>query len=145
MQLKQQHVTNSTTTSDIALPPSSEAARLKALKAEYQQLTKRLEEIREEVKATFANLNQLAPPGIVEGVRPGRRPPVENPRPITDKISIAAGRAIVIAMRKKKSPEQCKAEGIAAAQKVAAKYGMDKLPPEIVALIDKKIQTRFNL
>ena len=123
----------------------AEATALKALKAEYQTLTIRMEEIKAEVKSRLAILNSIAPAGAEDLTLRGRRPPVEKPRPVSDKLSIAAGRAINIARKKKKTAEICKAEGIAAANKAAKKYGMDKLPADTLKLIDKKIKVRFNL
>jgi hypothetical protein len=125
--------------------PESEAQKLKRLKAEYQTVTSRLEEIRAEVKNTFANLSKLALPGVMEiaNGRHGNRPSVEHPRPITDRISIAAGRAIVRAKRQGKSKEECKAAGIWALHKVAKKYGIE-VTPSLLATVDKKIETRFS-
>lgn len=123
----------------------AEATIVKELAAEYQALKTRMEEIKAELKARRAAMER----GVeaVTGLHPSssRKRVVKNPRPVNDKLSIAAGRAINIAWKKKKSPDVCKAEGIAAAAKAAKKYGMEKVPADILKLIDKKIKVRFNL
>ena len=82
------------------VPMETQAQKLKRLKAEYVSLSARLEEIRNEVKEVFGKLNKLAPPGVLES-RNGRRPPVKNPRPAQDKVSIAAG-----VMRRSRCPRR---------------------------------------
>ena len=124
-------------------PKETEAQKLKRLKAEYQALTARMEEIRNEVTQIFGNLNKLCPPGVVESHN-GRRHAVKNPRPVEDKVSIAAGRAIEMGKRQGKSKEECRALGIAAAQKKTKKLGIEEALSGISKLVDKKITAKFS-
>jgi hypothetical protein len=123
----------------------AELTRIKELESEYRTLKARMEQVKAEVKTRLAAMEAGFPAEMRAEASQGRRPVVKKPRPISDKLSIAAGRAINIAWKKKKTPEVCKANGIAAASKAAKKYGMDSIPAQVLRLIDKKIKLRFNL
>lgn len=117
-----------------------EAAKLQALRQEHKDLTSRLGEIKTEVERIFTHFNTMAP---ADSQTRGMRQKVEKPRPIEDKLSIAAGRAIVRVMKMKKGPEACRIEGLRAAIALARKYGLDKLPESTEAQINQKIKARF--
>jgi len=128
------------------------AQKLKELREEYQRNEASHETRQAQIKAETQQILHLlnGSVGSNTGVtmasdshQPNRK--VEKPRPLDDKLSIAAGRAIVRAMKLRKPPEQCRQEGINAATATAKRYGLEVLPADIVALIDKKIKTRFNL
>jgi hypothetical protein len=125
------------------VPVETAAEKLKRLKTEYDTLSARLEDIRNEVKQIYGNLDKLAPPGVLDS-RNGRRAPVKSPRPVEDRVSIAAGRAIEMGKRHGKSKEECRALGIAAAKKKAKKLGIEQASSEITKLVDKKIKAKFS-
>ena len=125
------------------------AQKLKDLREEYQRNESshetRQAQIKTETQQILHLLNgSVGSTGAISDPSPSNHK-VEKPRPLDDKLSIAAGRAIVRAMRLRKSADQCRMEGINAATATAKRYGLDALPAEIVSLIDKKIKTRFNL
>jgi len=120
----------------------AEAKKLPALQTELKSLEARKAEIKQEVTRIFG-LIDAATPDFVSG-RTRRNQPLK-PRPVDDKLSISAGRAVVLCLRKKMVPEATRIAAIKAATVLAKKYGLTEVPPTVLAGIDKKITLRFNL
>jgi hypothetical protein len=118
----------------------AEAEKLERLKREHIDLTSRLTEVNSEIRRIFGLLNGLAPDDENEFRRK-----VEKPRPMQDKLVISAGRAIKKAMKAKMSVEEVTEAAIAASTVVAKKYGLEKLPEPVIAAINKKVASRFNM
>ena len=126
------------------------AQKLKDLRTEYQENEVRYEtrqaEIKTETQQILHLLNgSVGSTGLSSPPTSIRDHKVEKPRPLDDKLSIAAGRAIVRAMKLRKSVDQCRTEGVNAATATAKRYGQDHLTEENLDMIEKKIKTRFNL
>src|SRR4051812_7846574 len=116
---------------------AAETQRLVALEEEHNNLAKRMQQIKVESEALYASLRSRIAPEFLGGLSNlpfgiVKRQPV-NPRPINDKLSISAGRAIVSSFRNKKTHQQAKVAALDAATKVAKKYGLEELPGPVVA------------
>jgi hypothetical protein len=124
----------------------AEAKKLPALQTELSRIEARKAEIRQEVTRIFS-LIDAATPDFVSSSTQGRflRKKPLKPRPVDDKLSISAGRAVVLCVKKRVGPEATRIEAIKAASIVAKKYGLAELPVKVVAGIDKRIKLRFNL
>lgn len=117
--------------------------KLNELKTEYQKVEKRMVEIRNEVRETFAQIKAIAPefdssPQL--DVIPVR---VQRPRPVEDKLVIAAGRQIVDGLKNGLSKEETEAAALRAALKLGKKYGLDKVPESVVKAIRKNLNMRY--
>jgi hypothetical protein len=120
----------------------AEAKKLPALQMELKSLEARKAEIKQEVTRIFGLIDAATPDFVLGSTR--RNKPLK-PRPVDDKLSISAGRAVVLCVRKRMLPEATKVEAIRAATVLAKKYGLAELPVNVLAGIDKKITLRFNL
>src|SRR5260370_19643650 len=102
----------------------AEAKKLQTLASEWKSLSARKAEIREEVTRIFG-LMDAATPDFVSGGTQGRsrRNQPLKPRPVDDKLSISAGRAVVLCLKRKMAPEATRIAAIKAATVLAKKYG----------------------
>jgi hypothetical protein len=124
-----------------------ETQRLLTLEAEQRTLVERMRQIQAESDALFTSLRARIAPQFFSGEVPttSQKHQPDNPRPISHKLAISAGRAIVVGIREGLTPEQSREAALNAATRVAKKYGMDALPDLVVSSIDKKIRVRYNL
>ena len=124
----------------------TEARTIQALKAEADKLSARLSEVNRELHERVEAMNKVIMPDYQpKPAAHGRKKSPLNPRPVEDKLAIAAGRAIVAGLAAKWTPQQTLAEAIKTATKLAKKYKIDKLPPSVVERIEKKVRIRFNV
>ncbi len=93
-----------------------------------------------EAEQTWEIINQFLPSFAVRV----RRPAVQNPRPVADKLIISAGKAIARAVKNGNDLEQKKTAAVKAASVIAKKYGLASVPQEIIANIEGGAKRHFN-
>jgi hypothetical protein len=124
----------------------AEARKIQALKDEVDSLSARRALVQHELNERLAAMNKwIMPDYHPTPAANGRKKLPLKPRPVEDKLAIAAGRSIVAGLAAKWTPQQTFSEAIKAATKLAKKYKIDKLPPSVVRQIEKKVRLRFNV
>ena len=107
----------------------AEAKMILALKTEADKISARLSEVNRELHERVEAMNKrLMPEYQPKQAAEGRKKSPLKPRPVSDKLAIAAGKAIVAGLAAKWTPEQTLAEAIKTATRLAKKYGIDTLP-----------------
>jgi hypothetical protein len=120
-----------------------EAQKIQALKNEADSLSAKLASIRKEMQERIEALNKRIMPEQVSAH--GRSKLVLKPRPVDDRLSISAGKAIKAGLKGKRTPEQTYAQAITAATKRAKELKIDKLSSSLVKRIEKKVLVAFNV
>ena len=124
----------------------AEAKTIQALKTEADKISARLSEVNRELHERVEAMNKRIMPDYQPKTAAYRRKKSPlKPRPVEDKLAIAAGKSIVAGLAAKWTPQQTLAEAIKTATKLAKKYKIDKLPPSVVERIEKKVRIRFNV
>jgi fructose-1-phosphate kinase PfkB-like protein len=124
----------------------TEARKIQALKNEVDSLSARRALVQQELDERLAAMNKVIMPDYQpKPAAYGRKKSPLKPRPVEDKLAIAAGKSIVAGLAAKWTPQQTLAEAIKAATKLAKKYKIDKLPPSVLERIEKKVRIRFNV
>ncbi len=124
----------------------AEARAIQALKNEADKVSARLAEVRRELHERVEALNKrIMPDYHPRPVAHGRKKLPLKPRPVEDKLAIAAGRSIVAGLAARWTPQQTFSEAIKAATKLAKKYGVNELPSSVVEKIKKTVRIRFNV
>ena len=121
------------------------AKKLERLRVKYAALDDQLTRTRIEAQQNWDILNRAMVPNFASFAGTGCRPPVQNPRPIADKLIISAGRAIAKAVKNGNNVEQTKTAAVNAASVVAKKYRLPSVPQEIIASIESRAKRRFNV
>ena len=127
---------------------ATETQRLMTLETEQKQLSERMAQIQREATQLYDTLrSRIAPEFMADaGLLFGSyKRPATHPRPIHDKLTISAGRAIVAGLKKGYTPAVARENAIQAANRVAKRYGVTELPPDVMLTIDNKIRLRYNL
>lgn len=124
----------------------AEARAIQGLKNEADKVSARLADVNRELHERVEALNRrIMPDYQPKPAVHGRKKLPLKPRPVEDKLAIAAGRSIVAGLAAKWTPQQTLAEAIKAATKLAKKYGIDTLPSAVVEKIKKTVRMRFNV
>ena len=124
----------------------TEARKIQQLKNEVDSLSARRTLVQQELNERLAAMNKrLMPEYQTKQATGGRKKSPLKPRPVGDKLAIAAGKAIVAGLAAKWTPQQTLAEAIKTATRLAKKYGLDTLPAFVVEGIEKKVRIRFNV
>jgi hypothetical protein len=124
----------------------AEARKIQQLKNEVDNLSARRTLVQQELNERLTAMNKrLMPEYQPKPTAHGRNKSPLKPRPVADKLAIAAGKSIVAGLAAKWTPQQTLAEAIKAATRLAKKYGIDTLPSALVEKIKKRVRIRFNV
>jgi hypothetical protein len=124
----------------------AEAKTIQSLKNEADKISARLSEVNRELHERVEAMNKrIMPDYQPKPAAHGRKKSPLKPRPVEDKLTIAAGKTIVAGLAAKWTPQQTFAQAVKSATTLARKYGLDTLPASVVEKITKKVQLRFNV
>jgi predicted nucleic acid-binding protein len=127
-------------------PIVAAAEKIQILKAKADHHTSELKIVQEEMRAAFQIINQAQmgfAPNMSMGLR--HRAKVMNPRPVYDKLMISVGRKIVEGHKERLPIAETKQNAQAAAEKLAKKYKLMALPPEVLASIERIANSKYGI
>lgn len=109
---------------------------------QYAALIVTAHDVVDRLPALQARVEQELPPTASVSSRLASIPRVETSRPLEDKLLMAAGRAIVRALKSGMTPKEIEAEAFQTARKLAKQYKMSGISESVKHRIMKKLQDR---